>query len=170
MSPVKPFDVPNFFPALPEMFLLAGACVLLIADLFVKQERRGLTFALAQVVLAGCAALTAFVLVSTGGAPLYSFSDLFVSDAMSLVLKLVAYVSVSMTLVYSHQYLADRGLLKGEFVSLLLFALLGMMIMMRATTFLTLYLGLELLSLCLYSVVALNRASGVSTGAAMKYF
>ena len=170
MSPVKPFDVPNFFPALPEMFLLAGACVLLIADLFVKQERRGLTFALAQAVLAGCAGLTAFVLVSTEGALLYTFSNLFVADVMSHVLKLVAYVAVSVTLVYSHQYLADRGLLKGEFVSLLLFALLGMMIMMSANSFLTLYLGLELLSLCLYSMVALNRDSATSTEAAMKYF
>ena len=121
-------------------------------------------------MLAGCAALTAFVLVSTEGALLYTFSDLFVADLMSHVLKLVAYVAVSVALVYSHQYLADRGLLKGEFVSLLLFALLGMMIMMSANSFLTLYLGLELLSLCLYSLVALNRDSATSTEAAMKYF
>ena len=170
MSPVKPFDLPNFFPALPEMFLLAGACVLLIADLFIRQERRGLTFALAQAILVGTAGLTAYVLTATDGALLYTFSGLFVTDVMSHVLKLVAYIAVSVSLIYSHQYLADRGLLKGEFVALLLFALLGMMIMMSANSFLTLYLGLELLSLCLYSLVALNRDSAVSTEAAMKYF
>ncbi|MGE0875560.1 MAG: NADH-quinone oxidoreductase subunit NuoN [Burkholderiales bacterium] len=167
---MKPFESPDFFPALPEIFLLAGACVLLIADLFVKSERRGVTLALAQAILAGCAALTFYVMVVTGGALLYTFSGLFVADVMSHVLKLVAYISVSAALVYSRQYLLDRGLLRGEYFALLLFALLGMMIMMSANSFLSVYLGLELLSLCLYSLVALNRDSAVSTEAAMKYF
>ena len=77
---------------------------------------------------------------------------------------------MSAALVYSRQYLLDRGLLRGEFVTLLLFALLGMMVMISANSFLTLYLGLELLSLCLYAMVALNRDSALSTEAAMKYF
>ncbi len=170
MNPVKAFEVPNFFPALPEIFLLLAACALLIADLFVRSERRTVTVAMAQLILLVCAGLTVFVLVSTEGALIYTFSDLFVADVMSHVLKLVAYVSVSAALVYSRQYLLDRGLLRGEFVALLLFALLGMMVMMSANSFLTLYLGLELLSLCLYSLVALNRDSAVSTEAAMKYF
>ncbi len=170
MKPMPPFEVPNFFPALPEIFLLAAACVLLIADLFVKPGRRGVTMALAQGILLACASLTVYVLVSTDGALLYTFSGLFVADVMSHVLKLVAYVSVSVALVYSRQYLQDRGLLKGEFVALLLFALLGMMVLMSANSFVTVYLGLELLSLCLYSLVALNRDSAASTEAAMKYF
>jgi len=170
MKPLPPFELPNFFPALPEIFLLVAACTLLIVDLFVKSERRGVTLALAQGILLACAGLTVFVLVSTDGALLYTFSGLFVADVMSHVLKLVAYVSVSTALVYSRQYLQDRGLLKGEFVALLLFALLGMMVLMSANSFVTVYLGLELLSLCLYSLVALNRDSAASTEAAMKYF
>jgi NADH-quinone oxidoreductase subunit N len=89
---------------------------------------------------------------------------------MSNVLKLTGYLATAIALVYSRQYMLDRGLLKGEFLALLLFALLGMMVMMSANSFITLYLGLELLSLCLYAMVALNRDSAASTEAAMKYF
>src|SRR5205085_5979156 len=98
------------------------------------------------------------------------FNGLFVSDVMSHLLKLASYAAVSVTLLYSRRYLADRGLLRGEFITLLLFALLGMMIMISAASFLTIYLGLELMSLCLYAMVALNRDSSLSTEAAMKYF
>ena len=104
------------------------------------------------------------------GLPVYTFSGLFVADVMSHLLKLAAYIAASVALVYSRQYLLDRGLLRGEFLTLLLFALLGMMVMMSANSFLTVYLGLELLSLCLYAMVALNRDSAASTEAAMKYF
>ena len=165
-----PFSLPNFFPALPEMFLLIMGCVVMIADLFVKSERRTGSFLLAQGALLGCTLLTGSILVSTGGELIYSFSNLFVADVMSHVLKLAAYVAVSVALIYSRQYLIDRDLLRGEFLVLLLFALLGMMVMMSANSFLTLYLGLELLSLCLYAMVALNRDSAASTEAAMKYF
>jgi NADH-quinone oxidoreductase subunit N len=165
-----PFALPNFFPALPEMFLLLMTCVVMIADLFVKSERRTGPYLLAQAALLGCTVLTGFIMVETGGELIYSFNKLFVADVMSHVLKLSAYVAVSVALVYSRQYLLDRGLLRGEFLVLLLFALLGMMVMMSANSFLTLYLGLELLSLCLYAMVALNRDSVASTEAAMKYF
>ena len=160
----------NHIPALPEMLLLAGACVLMIADLRVKSERRTGTYAIAQTVLLVCALATLFIQSVDGSSRLYLFNGLFVSDAMSNVLKLAAYGAVSMALVYSRQYMLDRGLFKGEFVTLLLFGLLGMMVMISANSFLTLYLGLELLSLCLYAMVALNRDSAVSTEAAMKYF
>ena len=160
----------DFLPALPEILLLVGACALMITDLFVKDERRAVSFALAQVVLLACVAATTFVLWGTGGKVLYSFHGLFVADVLSHVLKLVAYVSVAVALVYSRQYLLDRGLLRGEFLTLLLFSLLGMMVMMSANSFLSLYLGLELLSLCLYALVALNRDSAQSVEAAMKYF
>lgn len=160
----------DFLPALPEIVLLVGTCVLMIVDLFVKDERRATSFMLAQGVLLACAAATTFVLWGTGGKLVYSFHGLFVADVLSHVLKLAAYVSVAATLVYSRQYLVDRGLLKGEFLTLLLFALLGMMVMMSANSFLSLYLGLELLSLCLYAMVALNRDSAQSVEAAMKYF
>jgi NADH-quinone oxidoreductase subunit N len=160
----------SFLPALPEMVLLLGACTLMIVDLYVKSERRSGSFVLAQGVLLATAAATTFLFWGTGGQLAYAFSGLFVSDVLSHVLKLAAYVSVAAALVYSRQYLLDRGLMRGEFLTLLLFALLGMMVMMSANSFLTLYLGLELLSLCLYAMVALNRDSARSVEAAMKYF
>jgi NADH-quinone oxidoreductase subunit N len=162
--------LPEFALALPEIVLLAGACALMIFDLFAKSERREASVRFAGLVLLGSAAATLFVLLGTGGALVYTFNGLYVADVMSLVLKLGATLAVALALAYSRRYLYDRGLLKGEFLTLLLFALLGMMVMMSANSFLTLYLGLELLSLCLYALVALNRDSAVSTEAAMKYF
>jgi NADH-quinone oxidoreductase subunit N len=160
----------GFVIALPEILLLAGACALMLVDLRVADPGRRASFIMAQCVLLACAAATLFVLAGTGGQPAYGFNNLFVADLLSHVLKLAAYGAVSLALVYSRQYLLDRGLLRGEYLTLLLFALLGMMVMMSANSFLTVYLGLELLSLCLYAMVALNRDSAASTEAAMKYF
>jgi NADH-quinone oxidoreductase subunit N len=160
----------NHLPALPEVVLLVGACMTMMFDLRVTSERRTGTFVLAQAVLIACALVTLWIQSVNGSSRLYLFNGLFVSDAMSNVLKLAAYAAVSTALVYARQYLLDRGLFKGEFVTLLLFGLLGMMVMISANSFLTLYLGLELMSLCLYAMVALNRDSTASTEAAMKYF
>lgn len=160
----------NHIPVLPEVLLGAGACVLMIVDLTVKDQERRTSFVLAQLILLACAAATLFILWVDGGRSLLLFDRSFLSDPMSGVLKLVAYGAVSAALVYSRRYLLDRGLLRGEFLTLLLFALLGMMVMISANSFLTLYLGLELLSLCLYALVALNRDSAASMEAAMKYF
>jgi len=160
----------DHLPVLPEAILLVGACVLLIADLFVKDGRRRVSTWIAQSVLALCAAATLFVLWGSSGGKLYLFEGLFVADAMAHVLKLACYAAVSTTLVYSRQYLFARGLLRGEFITLMLFSLLGMMVMVSANSFLTLYLGLELMSLCLYAMVALDRDSPLATEAAMKYF
>jgi NADH-quinone oxidoreductase subunit N len=165
-----PASLIDFLPALPEIVLVAGACALMIFDLYAKSERREGSVLFAELVLLGCTLSTLFVLVGTGGQLIYAFNGLFVADMMSHVLKLGAYLAVALAVVYSRQYLLDRGLLKGEFLTLLLFALLGMMVMMSANSFLTLYLGLELLSLCLFAMVALNRDSAASTEAAMKYF
>ena len=122
--------LPDFLPALPEIFLLVMTCVVMIADLFVKGERRTASYLLAQFTLVGCASLTLLVMIGTQGALIYTFSGLFVADMMSHLLKLAAYISVSVALVYSRQYLLDRGLMKGEFLTLLLFSLLGGMILM----------------------------------------
>ena len=156
--------------ALPEILLLAGACALMLVDLFVRGEERRVSFFMAQCVLLAAVAAVLFVLVGTGGQTVYAFHRLFVADLMSQLLKLAACGTVSAALLYSRQYLLDRGLLRGEYLTLLLFALLGMMVMMSANSFLSVYLGLELLSLCLYAMVALNRDSAASTEAAMKYF
>ena len=169
MTPVN-LTLPDFLPALPEIFLMVMACVVMIADLFVKSERRGASYLLAQLTLVGCAVLTLLVMNGSEGLPVYTFSGLFVGDMMSHLLKLAAYIGASAALVYSRQYMLDRGLMRGEFLTLLLFSLLGGMILMSANSFLTVYMGLELLSLCLYAMVALNRDSAASTEAAMKYF
>ena len=160
----------DHLPALPEAILLLGACALMIVDLYVKDAGRRATLWLAQIVLALCLCATLFVLWGSGGRRLLIFYGLFVSDSMGHLLKMVCYLAVSAALVYSRQYLQDRALLRGEFVTLLLFSLLGMMVMISAASFLTLFLGLELMSLCLYALVALNRDSALSTEAAMKYF
>ena len=169
MTPVN-LTLPDFLPALPEIFLMVMACVVMLADLFVKSERRGASYLLAQLTLVGCAVLTLLVMNGSEGVPVYTFSGLFVADVMSHLLKLAAYIGASAALVYSRQYMLDRGLMRGEFLTLLLFSLLGGMILMSANSFLTVYMGLELLSLCLYAMVALNRDSAASTEAAMKYF
>jgi NADH-quinone oxidoreductase subunit N len=160
----------DHLPAAPEVILLVGACALMIFDLYVKQEGRGASAAFAQVVLALCALATLAIMWVQGGSKFYIFNRLFVADVMSHLLKLVCYGAVSAALVYSRSYLAERRLLRGEFMSLLLFSLLGMMVLISANSFLTVFLGLELMSLCLYAMVALNRDSPLSTEAAMKYF
>jgi NADH-quinone oxidoreductase subunit N len=156
--------------ALPEMWLLVATCVLMVLDLYSKDERRRLTLHGAQVILGVCALLTIYVIYESEGSRQLIFSGMYVSDVLGHLLKLVCYLATSAALVYSRQYLADRGLLRGEFVTLLLFSLLGMMVMISAASFLTLFVGLELMSLCLYALVALNRDSALSTEAAMKYF
>ena len=159
----------NHLPALPEIFLLVGACALMIGDLYVKSEHRLATFWAAQGLLLACLLATLFVDANTRR-QLVIFNGLFLVDHLANLLKVACYLAVSAALVYSRQYLAERGLLRGEFITLLLFSLLGMMVMISAASFLTVYLGLELMSLCLYAMVALNRDSALSTEAAMKYF
>ena len=155
------------WPAYPELFLLLAVCVILISDLFVKDENRIVTYGLTQGALVGCIFLT---LAWSTTEPVYTFSDLFVDDLMSDVLKLFVLISVMIVLAYSRAYITSRGLFKGEFFALMLFATLGMMIIISANNLLVLYLGLELMMLSMYSMVALQRDSAVATEAAMKYF
>ncbi|MBC7780321.1 MAG: NADH-quinone oxidoreductase subunit NuoN [Proteobacteria bacterium] len=159
--------IPDFAPAATEIFLLAAACMVLLIDLFVSDERRWITHAATQLTLAGCAAI---LIVTATPNVTYTFSVMFVDDAMSDALKLMILVTVSVLLVYSRRYLIDRGMFRGEFFTLTLFGVLGMMVMVSANHFITLYLGLELLSLSLYAMIALQRDSSVATEAAMKYF
>ncbi len=154
-------------PLYAEIFLLVMACTILIVDLFVTNPAKTPTYLLVQITLFGCAFLTVFTYQP---GVVYLFSNMFVDDLMSDVLKLLSYLGMSMVLVYSRTYLMVRGLFTGEFMVLLLFTLLGMMVMISASHFLTLYMGLELLSLSLYAMVALQRDSAASTEAAMKYF
>lgn len=157
----------TLIPVYAEMFLLAMVCVILIADLFAAGHTKTVTYLLVQFTLLGCSLIT--VGTHQNGVA-HLFHNMFVDDLMSDVLKLLSYLAVSMMLVYSRSYLLARGLFSGEFLALALFTLLGMMVMISASHFLTLYLGLELLSLSLYAMVALQRDSAVATEAAMKYF
>ena len=157
----------DLMPAIPEIFLLVMACAILIADLLIKQSGRLVTYMLVQLTLMACALIT--VGTHENGV-VYAFHGMFVDDLMSDVLKLLTYIAVAMMLVYSRLYLTVRGMFSGEFMALTMFATLGMMVMISASHFLTLYLGLELLSLSLYAMVALQRDSAVATEAAMKYF
>jgi NADH-quinone oxidoreductase subunit N len=161
------FTLAVIAPALPEILLLALASALLVGDLFIPGAKRILTYRLS---LAALALTFVLVLAFLATPAVATFGGMFVDDLLSRVLKLGILAAVGMTYVYSRDYLSDRGLLSGEFLCLGLFATLGMMVMVSANHFLTLYLGLELLALSLYAMVALQRDSAVATEAAMKYF
>ncbi|HSB49203.1 MAG TPA: NADH-quinone oxidoreductase subunit NuoN [Burkholderiales bacterium] len=154
-------------PAYPELFLLAMACVILVADLFISDARRAVSYGLTHAALLVCFLIT---YLTSAVEPVTTFSDMFVDDLMGDVLKLLTYLAAMVMLVYARPYLAARGLFRGEFFVLVLFATLGMMVMISANHLLTLYLGLELLTLSLYAMVALQRDSAAATEAAMKYF
>ncbi len=161
-----PFISP-LWPAYPELFLLVMACVILLVDLFISDDNRIVTYGLTQFTLVGCALLTFF---TANVDPVYTFNGMFVDDLMADTLKLLTCIAVITMLVYARAYTAARGMFRGEFFTLVLFATLGMMVMISANHLLTLYLGLELLSLSLYALVALQRDSVQATEAAMKYF
>ena len=161
------FVMPDLYPAAPEMFLLLMSFLVLFVDLVFGATHRWMAAMLTVITLLGCAAIT---LVTSDGQTTLTFSNMFVDDLLSDFLKLMTYLAVIMMLVYSRQYMADRGLDKGEFYVLVLYATLGMMVMISAANFLTMYLGLELMSLSLYGLVAIDRDSPRATEAAMKYF
>lgn len=161
------FLSPDFSPAYSEIFILLMVCLVMLVDLAAGEKRRYITYGLTQATLIGCAFLT---FVTFSEETTLTFSGMFVDDAMADILKLMVFVTVSAVLIYSHTYVRDRGILTGEFFCLILFATLGMMVMISASHFLTLYIGLELLSLSLYALVALRRDSLIATEAAMKFF
>ena len=174
------FTVPDFLPALPEIYLLAGACLVLLIDLFVKDGQRFITYLLSQVVLL----ITAFLVIASfpglGGIfetlglssaeKVTTFSEMFVLDPMARILKIAILLITVGIFVYSRNYLKNNAMYKGEYFTLGLFAVLGMMIMVSAKTMLLIYLGLELLSLSMYAMVAFKRDDGRASEAAMKYF
>ncbi len=161
------FVIPDLYPAAPEIFLLLMSFLVLFVDLAFGATRRWMAGMLTIITLLGCAAIT---VATTDGQTTLTFSNMFVDDMLADFLKLMTYISVIVVLIYGRQYLADRGLDKGEFYLLVLYSTLGMMVMISAANFVTLYLGLELLSLSLYGLVAIDRDNSRSTEAAMKYF
>ena len=153
----------------PEIVLLVMACVIALVDLGVKSPRRTATYVLTMLTLAVVAALQA--VYASSGNTFYGWGNMVVSDAMGNWLKCFATLSLMVCLVYGRPYAFDRDMLRGgELFTLSMLALLGIGVLISANNFLVIYLGLELLTLSSYVLVALRRDHATSTEAAMKYF
>ncbi len=158
----------NLFAAAPEIVLALATMLILVVDVFLGERRRNFTYALSLAVLVIVAAICGMFLVQD--AVIYAFGNLYVTDPMANVLKMFAVLATALVMIYAQGYARDRGLWHGEFFTLTLFALLGVMLMISANNLLTVYLGLELQALSLYALVALRRDDARATEAAMKYF
>lgn len=162
-------DKLSWVAAYPEIFLLVMACVIALADLNVKSEKRTSTYVITMLTLAALTLLN--VLYAVQGQTIVAFGGMVVSDPMANWLRTFASLAVMVTLIYGRQYAFDRSMLRGgELFSLALFALLGMYIMISGHNFLVIYMGLELLTLSSYALVALRRDDPNASEAAMKYF
>jgi NADH-quinone oxidoreductase subunit N len=150
----------------PEIVLASGICALLVLDLFVPASKRDITYLLAIALLVGLALL----LLGLPAERQFAFEGTFVSDGLARLLKLFAVLATATVFLYSRPFLEDRRLHHGEYYVLGLFALLGIFVLASAYSLLVLYLGLELLSLSLYAMVAFDRDSPVAAEAAIKYF
>jgi NADH-quinone oxidoreductase subunit N len=157
------------WPAIyPQLALLAMACVVAMVDLWVTHPHRLPTYLLTQASLAVVALLQ--LIAFNSGDTVYAMQRMVVADPMGHLLGLFATLTTMVALVYARPYAAERDLLKGELFTLTLFSLLGIGVMLSANNFLVIYLGLELMSLSLYALVAMRRDHADSTEAAMKYF
>ena len=157
----------NFHLVLPEIFVLAMTCIILLVDLFVKQRQQTLTYALTQMTLLGAIILTIYLFTQPPTVDMYG---LYIHDKLASVLKLAIYISSIFVFLFSRDYMRAHDMGKGEPYLLGLFAILGMMVTVSAYNFITLYLGLELMSLPIYALVALNRDSNKAAEAGIKYF
>ena len=162
-------DKLSWIAVYPEIILLVMGCVILLVDLWVKSPMRTFTYGLTLITLGAVAALEAAY--ALGGQTFYGFGNMVVVDPMGSWLKSFSCIAVMVSLVYGRPYAFDRDMLRGgEFFTLSLFALLGMFVMISGHNFLVIYMGLELLTLCSYALVALRRDNATATEAAMKYF
>jgi NADH-quinone oxidoreductase subunit N len=153
--------------AAPEIFLSVAACAILMLDLMLKDAQRQTTGVLAVISLL---ATTVLVVAQPVSGRVIALGGLFELDRMAQVLKIVTLLTVAAVFIYSTDYLRRRAILKGEYYVLGLFATLGAMVLTSAASMITLYLGLELMSLCLYAMVAFDRESGIAAESAIKYF
>ncbi|OOG63326.1 NADH-quinone oxidoreductase subunit N [Rhodanobacter sp. B04] len=162
--------MPTFIDILimaPEFYLVAAACLLLLLDAFMKPEQRPMLHWISIVVL-----LVAIYMLIAGQSEqtVTAFGDMFVRDRVADILKIFALLTTVLVMVYARPYLIDRKLLIGEFYTLMIFAVIGIMLLVSAGNLVTVYLGLELLSLSSYALVALNRDARLPSEAAIKYF
>ena len=155
-------------PAIAEIYLVAAICVVLLVDVFAGEKRPGLTSTVTLVALAVGAALT----VGYGSITHHSvlFDGMYVADELGYVLKLVGFMVVAVVLLYSRTYLETRKILRGEYYVLTLTALLGIFVLISANSLLTVYIGVELLALSVYAMVAFDRDNGIAAESAIKYF
>lgn len=163
-------DANSFYVVLPEVGLLLASCLIMLVDAFVKDSRRGVTYALSLLTVLGFACM--FALRAGVEGVRYGFGSMVLMDPLSNLLKCFAALALGVTLVYARPYVRERGMLSGggDFYLLSLFSLLGMCVMISANHLLLVYLGIELLTLCAYAQVALRRDHSLSIEAAMKYF
>jgi NADH-quinone oxidoreductase subunit N len=166
MTPI--LTIASLAPALPEIYLTAAICLVLLVDVFAGVAARRLTPTLTLLVIGIGAALT--LQYAQVGQAMTLFSGMYVADPLATLLKLLTMLFVAVALLYSRHFLETRGLLKGEYYVLALTAMLGIFVIISAGSLLTLYIGIELLSLSLYALVAFDRDSGVAAESAMKYF
>jgi NADH-quinone oxidoreductase subunit N len=161
-------NAPSFAPAVAEIWLVCAICILLLIEVFAGTKRPGLTPTLTLLALAIGAALT----VRYGQVPQRQllFDGTYVADELGVALKLTGFLLVAVALLYSRAYLENRNIQRGEYYVLALTALLGNFVLVSANSLVTVYLGVELLALSVYAMVAFDRDSGVSAESAMKYF
>ena len=157
----------NLMPVLPEIVLLKALFIILLADLFIRDEKRMITYVLSLFSLVVVALVQ---LLHLPEQPLSAFNGMLTIDLLSQTCKFIIYLSVFAGFVYSRRYLQNKGMFKGEFFTLTLFAVFGMNIMVSATHLIPLYIGLELLSLALYALIAIQRDKPLAVEAALKYF
>lgn len=155
-------------PVFPEIFLFCMLAVMMLADLATRGQRAYLVHWLSMLTLVALAAWCGKE--ATLGTTVYAVNGMYVADPMANILKAFSALAVAVTLIYSRDYAASREMARGELYALTLFALLGQFVMISANSLLVIYMGIELLSLSLYALVALRRDSHKATEAAMKYF
>lgn len=160
-------EAADFLPLLPEIFLVCAACLVLLIDLFLGEDQKAISYVLALLSLVFTTFLITQMQVTDRT---MIWSGMFVMDPMAVILKIFICVITIGVFIYSRNYLIQRQLFKGEFFVLAMFAVVGMMVMVSAFNMLSLYLGLELLALSLYAMVAMQRESSMAIEAAMKYF
>jgi NADH-quinone oxidoreductase subunit N len=163
------FSLPQFIAATPEIFLLSMLCITLLAGLFFSDRYHLITYWLVQGTLVSVFFLT-LLQYSTYAEPFIIFNGGYVVDRLAVIAKLFIYLVSFFAFAYAREYIEDRNIARDEYYLLGLFSVLGMSVMASAYNFLTIYLGLELLSIVLYAVIALHKESKLATEAAMKYF
>ncbi len=163
------FIMPIFSVAIPEMFVLSMACIILLVDVFLKERHRIVTYILVQSTL-----VIAFLITLTQyreyPSPIVTFSGNYVLDKLAVLTKLFVFTVSFFAFIYARNYIKDRNIASGEYFIMGLFAVLGMQVMASAYSFLTIFLGLELNTLPLYTMIAMWKTSRASTEASMKYF